>query len=122
MSRSHYFVEPVYAYQRATKRARDVAGRNLCVGQACRDAQTVWREERGVDQSNDQCRNAVESSRIRERLNDSSIGAAERRNISRKPQPKLVVENTEVTADDGLGVHRPGGSNARREVFLGDEF
>src|SRR5438876_564226 len=64
MSRRDHAVEPVYSNKGPPKRARRVAGRNLSVGQVWRDAQPVGREQRMVDEGNNQGRDSVKAAWI----------------------------------------------------------
>ena len=64
MSGRDHAVEPVYSDKRPPERARHVAGRNLSVGQVCRDAQPVGWEQRGVDEGGDQSRDSVKAAWI----------------------------------------------------------
>ena len=67
-------------------------------------------------------RRSVEPARKHHVLNDSLIGAAERRDVARQPQAELIVVEAETPAHDGIRRDRPGGAQTRREVLLVREF
>src|ERR1043166_8012306 len=78
------------------KRTRDIPRRDLRIRQVRRDAQAA-RKQRRVDRCRCECRNAVETARIRERLDHPSICAAESRHVAHETESKLIVEDHVMT-------------------------
>src|SRR5688500_6299673 len=91
------------------------------VGLTRRDAEST-REQRGADRRCCDTRIAKEASRVRERLDRTLIGAAERGHRAHGRQAKLIVKDSEVTANNRLRRGHPREADTRSKIFLGYEF
>src|SRR5688500_4387858 len=123
MSGRNDTIEPVDADKliccATTKRWTSCARRlDLRVSQTRRHAEAT-REQRCTDRRCRDTRIAEEASRIGERLDHALISSAERGHRTHCRQAELIVEHTEVTANNGLRRGHPGETNSRREVSLG---
>src|SRR6185369_9154983 len=61
---------------------------------------------------------AIKTTRIGEWLDHAAIRAAESRHVADETESKLIVKDSVVSSDHGLGCCRPREADARREVFL----
>ena len=118
MARRDNAVEPVNADEKPRgERTSDVAGKDLCIGQVGRDAESA-REERSIYGRGRQRRHTIEASGIGKRLDHATVGAAESWYVANQPETKLIVEQSVVPANDCLRRCCPGEPDARRNILF----
>jgi len=77
----------------------------LRVGLGLREAQTKERRSGGGDTG--------KKSRKRKRLILTNISAAETWNVANQTKPEMIIEETKASANNRLGIDRPGETDAR---------